>query len=408
MALAYNRLIPRIDTYTNWDAANTLQMLANKPGLYLAMGEMAVVLADTGSANAGFSLPSTASPSELAKPAQKRKAKDGEVLMIKIGMGLLATWANLPVIFPNREIHIDSGKGRLLGERVNQSDPYNFLNINDAVYKILEGVYTPPTANLAINSTGGLHTTLLEVGAAIQGMSLTLTPFPQSYQVWTGQLYETTNGTSPTFGTAETQVRGGTNPINISAFTRTNLQYSNSTNFIIKPTDQIESGVIKRKFIGNITDDRPSPEGNNTVGSNGVEVSAAYPEFTGVVQTTAAALEAMSPAQLGAYIQQNLQPRIAYAGSYGGPSQPYSVVAGSIVIYAIPNATRFMSSVIDHNVSTSENQYALGKEYDNTKALQALISKTGQYANVGYTVVRSVDKIFGAGLLPHQFNIGGR
>jgi hypothetical protein len=408
MALAYNRLIPRIDTYTNWDTANTLQMSLNKPGLYLAMGEMAVVLADTASANAGLSLPATATPSELAKPAYKRKAKAGEVLMIKIGMGLLATWSNLPVIFPNREIHIDGGKGRFLGTRVNQSDPYNFLNINDAVYKILEGVYTPPSAGLVMNSTGGAHATLLEVGAAIQGVDLTLTPYPQTYQVWTGQIYETTNGITQNFGAAESQVRGGTNPVNISAFTRTNLQYSGSNDFIVLPTDQIESGVIKRKFIGKVTDDRPSPDGNNTVSSNGVEVSAAYPEFTGVVNITAAALEAMTPTALGSYIQQNLQARIAQPGSYGGPSQPYSVNAGDVIIYAIPNVTRYMSSVIDHNVSTSENQFAAGKEYDNTKALQATISKAGFYTNVAYTVVRSVDTIYGSGLLPHQFNIGGR
>lgn len=409
MALAYNRLIPRIDTYTNWDTANTLQLSLNKPGLYLAMGEMAVVLADSVSANAGLSLPSTASQSELNKPANKRKAKEGEVLMVKIGMGLLATWNSLPVLFPNREIHIQGGMGRFLGTRNNQQEPYNFLNINDAVYEVFKGVYTPPSASLSMFSDGGEHGGLLEVGAAVTGLGITLTPYPRTYQVWTGQIYEYTNGIYKFFGAAETQVQGGSNPISISEFTRTNLQYSLSPNFVVLPTDQIESGVFKRKFVGQVTDTRPSPDGNNTVGTNGLEVRAAYPEFTGVVNIAAATLEAMSPSDLGRYIQLHLQPRIVYPGSYGGPGQEYIVVPGDVIVYAYPNDTRYMSSVIDFNVNLTVNQFAPGAEYDNTRALQATItSPLGHYTNVSYTVVRSVDYIFGPASFPHQFNIGGR
>ena len=375
----FNRLIPRKDTYTNWNTEAT-----QATPLYLAEGEMAIVLADAMSANLGLSNPSSAPQSG---PPTTRKPNFGELLHIKIGLGTLVPWQGLPVIFPDRTVNIS--QGRILGTRSNGTD-HMYANSVDAIYAILKPLYQAPEGSMTLTTGGTLGSNgyiqgasslngLYEVGQIVPDVYGNVNPVPHSFAIVNGQLREVTSAVT-LIGAAQV----GTASATIPAFSRL---ISNQFT-VAEPNSARDngSGVFFRTFNAALTDTGPNAQGNpTTILTNSPQVLAVYPEYIG---TSIIDITTMTPAQRGDFLLANLMRLLKGKAGIGA----YSIVypAGPAWFYYALPATFFTGmTILD---AFNSNQYQESGAYPPSFLKDALVTVPGRYTGVAYKIIVSRER----------------
>lgn len=380
----FNRIIPRKDTYGNWNIAAT-----GVTPLYLAEGEMAIVLADSASAVLGLSNPSNA---PQAGPPTQRKPNFGEFLYIKIGLGTLVPWQGLPVLFPDRKVNIPDG--RTLGTRNNGAN-HVYANSVDAIFEILKPIYTAPEGSMGLTTGGTLSpsgfiqgasapNSLYEVGETVVDVYANVLPVAHSFSIVNGQVYEVTLSNvaigSPQIGTASAT---------IAQFSRLiSNKYTTSEANSLRDNSQ---GLFYREFNATLTDTGPNPQGVASVfTTNTPFISAVYPEYIG---TSTIDITGLTPAQRGAFVTGNLQRLLKGRSPINGGAK-YSIVYGSTpewFYYAIP-ATFFTGmTMLD---ALNANQYNESGAYPPSFLRDALVTVNGRYSGVAYKIIMSREQVF--------------
>lgn len=380
----FNRLIPRKDTYGNWNTAAT-----GATPLYLAEGEMAIVLADTMSATLGMSNPSNAP--QVGPPTQ-RKPNFGEFLYLKIGLGTLVPWQGLPVLFPDRKVNISDG--RTLGTRLNGTN-HVYANSVDAIFEILKPLYTAPEGSFSLSTGGSIApngyiqgtsslNSIYEVGEVVTDVYANVQPVAHTFSIVNGQVGETTSGTV-TIGAAQV----GTAQATIPPFSRLIAnQYITSEANAARDNGQ---GIFFRNFNASLTDTGPNNQGvASIVATNTSGIIAVYPEYIG---TSSIDITGMTPAQRGAFIIGNLQRLLKGRGAINGGAK-YPIVYGSTpqwFYYAVPSTFFTGMSMVD---ALNSNQYNENGAYPPSLLKDASVTVNGRYSGVGYKIIMSREQVF--------------
>lgn len=373
----FNRIVPRKDTYGNWNTAATTGTLP----LYLAVGELAIVLADDVSASLGLS---NYLNSPLAGAPTTRKPNFGELLYVKVGLGDAVMWQNLPVLFPDRTVNIPNG--RLLGARQNGAT-YNFANSVDAIYAILKPLYQGPDVSMSLTTNGASLEYLYEVGAITPNVTGNVYPNRHSFPILNGQLYEVTGGNYTAIGAAEV----ATDPNTIGSFSRLI-----EANFKILPANSSVdgNGNFSRYFLAQVIDKGPDASGNpGRANSNTTQATAVYPEYLGVSPVD---ISSMTDLQAGDFVRTNLLRLLKPRGPING-GNPYGFQYNAVPLwlyYAVPAQFFTGMSMVD---AFNSDQYTSTGAYPPSLVKSALISvpvtvsgaSSFLYQNVPYVIIRS-------------------
>jgi hypothetical protein len=257
--MSYTRLIPREDTYANWEQTN--QDLAPN-GLRLALGEMAAVIADPTSGALGLS-------NAAAQPGNPgtRLPNNGEIIFFKIGLGPNYRWDQLPVMWPMRQISVNNG--RKLGTTQAGKD-WRFVDPNMALLEVFKAPYVAPGASLQINPPSFTF----EVGQPIP-LQIVASVVTNTFRVSRARLVRKTTGAGGA-GTLVGQERIATGAGTVDSFTEA------INNFVIQPTDFYAGrNIYSNHFELTVVDDRPTADGGPNEVKSLFQVSALLPEFFG-------------------------------------------------------------------------------------------------------------------------------